>query len=363
MSPAVKSGGSSSKKSRTSASSKKPAPTLPAVHAQEDSEADSGDDGEGEDGVDEAGMNRLMAALGDDGLDDYELAQLANINGDGSEDENGSDSGEEESASDAEVDAADEASEASDEDAEEEDELHAGSGDGEDSEEDEDVEDDDDDDDDAVALDEVESVDDDVVPRQKIEIDNKVRGIPRVCAVVLNTYGVQVALDRIRDTIKLDPTLPWTETLALSYPEEITVDVEDDLNREVALYAQPFLIFSYAPYPSRSYKQALHGANAARALAVEHNLPFTRPADYFAEMVKSDAHMERIRQRLLDEGASIKRGELKRKEREGKKFGKQVQLEKARERERGKKEMEEKLKGLKRSASPYPIFPQTKQRR
>jgi rRNA-processing protein EBP2 len=66
-------------------------------------------------------------------------------------------------------------------------------------------------------------------------------------------------------------------------------------------------------------------------------------------MVKSDSHMERIRQRLLDEKAGIARSEQKRREREGKKFGKQVQLEKQRERERGKKDMEERLKGLKRS--------------
>ena len=52
----------------------------------------------------------------------------------------------------------------------------------------------------------------------------------------------------------------------------------------------------------------------ARSLAQKHKLPFTRPADYFAEMVKSDAHMERIRQRLLDESATIKRSEEKRKE-------------------------------------------------
>ena len=62
-------------------------------------------------------------------------------------------------------------------------------------------------------------------------------------------------------------------------------------------------------------------------------LPFTRPPDYFAEMVKSDAHMERIRQRFLDEKDKIKRSEQKRKEREGKKFGKQVQMEKLKERE------------------------------
>jgi hypothetical protein len=66
-------------------------------------------------------------------------------------------------------------------------------------------------------------------------------------------------------------------------------------------------------------------------------------------MIKSDAHMERIRQRLLDESAGIKKSEDKRKEREGKKFGKQVQIEKLKEREKSKKEMEERLKGLKRS--------------
>ena len=96
----------------------------------------------------------------------------------------------------------------------------------------------------------------------------------------------------------------------------------------------------------------MHGAQAARALAQKARLPFTRPADYFAEMVKSDSHMERIRQRLLDESAGMKRSEEKRKEREGKKFGKQVQLEKIKERQQSKKEIEERLKGLKRSECP-----------
>jgi rRNA-processing protein EBP2 len=73
-------------------------------------------------------------------------------------------------------------------------------------------------------------------------------------------------------------------------------------------------------------------------------------------MVKSDAHMERIRMRLLDESSSIKKGEDRRKEREGKKFGKQVQIEKIKEREKSKKEMGEKLKALKRSTV-YPKCP------
>ncbi|KII86944.1 hypothetical protein PLICRDRAFT_114220 [Plicaturopsis crispa FD-325 SS-3] len=247
-------------------------------------------------------MSRLMNALGDDGLDEYEQAQLQILGGDedeewdtedeGDESEDGENGSEGEEGSGHELDGQSDAASSNGTDAEDEIE--------EDPEED-------------IALDDVDSVDEDAVPRQKIEIDNK------------------VALERIRDTIQLDPSLPWTETLVLSYPQTIDIDVNDDLNRELAFY-----------------KQALHGANTARSLAAKLNFPFTRPTDYFAEMVKSDSHMERIRQRLLDESAGIKKSEDKRKEREGKKFGKQVQLEKLKEREKSKKDMEERLKGLKR---------------
>ncbi|KAG6376868.1 hypothetical protein JVT61DRAFT_894 [Boletus reticuloceps] len=48
------------------------------------------------------------------------------------------------------------------------------------------------------------------------------------------------------------------------------------------------------------------------------------------------------------ERAGIKKAEEKRKERAAKKFGKQVQLEKQREREMGKKDTEERLKSLRR---------------
>ena len=60
--------------------------------------------------------------------------------------------------------------------------------------------------------------------------------------------------------------------------------------------------------------------------------------------------MERIRQRLLDETANIKKSEEAKRQREGKKFGKQVQQEKLKERVQTKKEMEERIKGLKRSS-------------
>ncbi|KAF9262992.1 eukaryotic rRNA processing [Marasmius fiardii PR-910] len=229
-------------------------------------------------------MEKLMKALGEDGLNEFDQAMLGE-GGDGSEEEDEGDDEEEEEEENV--------GELSDENDDEE----TGN-------EDEEL----------VAVDDEDvELEPDVVPQQKLEVDN------------------EIALLRIRETIQLDPSLSWTETLVLSYPQKIEVDVNDDLNRELAFY-----------------KQALHGANEAKKLASKHNFPFTRPSDYFAEMVKSDAHMERIRQRLLDESASIKKSEEKRREREGKKFGKQVQIEKLKEREKNKKDMEERLKGLKR---------------
>ena len=59
--------------------------------------------------------------------------------------------------------------------------------------------------------------------------------------------------------------------------------------------------------------------------------------------------MERIRQKLLDESAGIKKSEEARRQRDLKKFGKQVQVEKLKERAKSKKDMEERLTVLKRS--------------
>ncbi|KAE9403222.1 Ebp2-domain-containing protein [Gymnopus androsaceus JB14] len=292
--------GSALKKTATATASSPPAsvktktkaPKAKAAAPVEEEEGDKVDDeiadsndGEEEDldsddgGVDEEGMERLMKALGDDGLDEFEQAQLQAA------------LGEEEDSDDEEND--NERRRNEEEEDEEEDSQY-------------------------IQLEDVEEdIDDaDAVPIQKVEINN------------------EVALARIRESMQLDPSIPWTETLAVSYPHTIDADVNDDLNRELAFY-----------------KQALHSASHAKSLAAKSypNFPWTRPNDYFAEMVKTDVHMERIRQRLLDEKAGIKKSEDKRKEREGKKFGKEVQMEKLRDRERGKKEMEERLKGLKRS--------------
>lgn len=152
------------------------------------------------------------------------------------------------------------------------------------------------------------------------------------------------ALQRIQQEITLGGNsvkraLPWIETLVVSYNKSIEEELggqennatDDDLKRELEFY-----------------KQALYTAVQGRQLAKQANLAFTRPSDYFAEMVKSDEHMERVRQKLLDERAGLKASEEAKRQRELKKFGKKVQVEKQLERTKSRKELEEKVKGLKR---------------
>ena len=150
------------------------------------------------------------------------------------------------------------------------------------------------------------------------------------------------ALERVYDDFRLDAPsaqgkMPWIETMSLTHDKILAdevPDVQNDLDRELAFY-----------------RQALAGAVQGRQRAPEGGGPFSRPSDYFAEMLKTDEHMERVRQRLLDESASIKASEDAKRQRELKKYGKKIQTEKLLERQRSKKEMEDKVQALKRKRS------------
>jgi rRNA-processing protein EBP2 len=127
--------------------------------------------------------------------------------------------------------------------------------------------------------------------------------------------------------IKLDQpgtTLPWIETMTVtSTAESFDSDpalANDDLKRELAFY-----------------KQALTSVLVARKQCKDAGVPFSRPSDYFAEMVKSDAHMQRVRASLSEEAEGIKASEEAKALRHQKKFGKKVQVEKLRERQMAKK--------------------------
>ncbi|GAA5991801.1 hypothetical protein JCM5350_005430, partial [Sporobolomyces pararoseus] len=190
-------------------------------------------------------------------------------------------------------------------------------------EDDEDVEDDDEEEDEEALYEELEEADTDIVPVEK------------------NTTNDKAALERVLASIQLKTN--FFDTLTLVNPTPLNVpDASNDLERELEFY-----------------KQSLWAATHAESLFNKANLPFHRPADYFAEMVKTDAHMSKIRQSLLDEQAGMKASEEARKLRELKKFGKKVQVEKIREREKEKKAVGERLESLKKKRKNGDAFTST----
>ncbi|PSN66324.1 Ebp2-domain-containing protein [Corynespora cassiicola Philippines] len=181
--------------------------------------------------------------------------------------------------------------------------------------EDEDVEEDEDD----IPLSDIESLASedkgDIIPHQRLTINN--------------TTALTAALHRIQLPYS---KLAWSEHQSITSDEPTEIaDVEDDLNRELAFY-----------------KQALAAVKDARTLLKKEGVAFSRPADYFAEMVKSDEHMGKIKQKLIDEAAGKKAAAEARKQRDLKKFGKQVQVAKMQERAKEKRETMDKINQLKR---------------
>ncbi|KKK17738.1 hypothetical protein ARAM_001359 [Aspergillus rambellii] len=155
----------------------------------------------------------------------------------------------------------------------------------------------------------------DVVPHQRLTINN--------------SAAITTSIKRISF---ITSQTPFSEHNSLVSQEPIDVpDANDDLNRELAFY-----------------KVCQAATLQARGLLKKEGIPFTRPGDYFAEMVKTDEHMGKIKKKLFDEAAAKKASADARKQRDLKKFGKQVQVAKLQQRHKEKREMLEKVNELKK---------------
>ncbi|KAJ6784199.1 hypothetical protein PWT90_09213 [Aphanocladium album] len=186
--------------------------------------------------------------------------------------------------------------------------------------------DDDDDDDDE---------DEEDIPVSDLEeLDEEEREdlIPHTRLTINNTSALIASLDRI--SIPKGSNVPFAthQTIVSSADTAESIpDVSDDLQRELAFYTQ-----------------CLEAARQGRTKLLAEGVPFSRPKDYFAEMVKEDAHMEKVKAKLVEEASAKKASAEARKQRDLKKFGKQVQVAKLQERQKAKRETLEKIKTLKR---------------
>ncbi|WYZ39006.1 hypothetical protein EsH8_III_000920 [Colletotrichum jinshuiense] len=158
----------------------------------------------------------------------------------------------------------------------------------------------------------------DIIPHTKLTINNKA--------------ALLASLNRIRiDTSSSAPFATHQSLISSKPTAESVADVQDDLQRELALLSQ-----------------SLEAARKGRTLLIKEGVPFTRPNDYFAEMAKDDGLMQKVKAKLIDEASAKKAAAEARKLRDLKKFGKQVQVAKLQERQKAKKDTLDKIKTLKR---------------
>ncbi|KAG8413262.1 RRNA processing protein [Metarhizium acridum] len=156
--------------------------------------------------------------------------------------------------------------------------------------------------------------------------------IPHTRLTINNTSALQAALDRISIPTDKSATFASHQSIVSSVNTADSIpDISDDLQRELAFYSQ-----------------CLDAAKEGRTRLLAEGVPFSRPKDYFAEMVKEDAHMEKVKAKLIEEASAKKAAAEARKLRDLKKFGKQVQVAKLQERQKAKRETLEKIKTLKR---------------
>ncbi|CAH2232447.1 jg19380 [Pararge aegeria aegeria] len=83
----------------------------------------------------------------------------------------------------------------------------------------------------------------------------------------------------------------------------------------------------------------------------ELNIPTKRPDDYFAEMAKSDDHMQKVRKNLMSKQAAQARTEKVRQLRDQKKMAKRVQIDAKLKQAADKKQMLEQLKRVRKGKS------------
>ncbi|GME83877.1 unnamed protein product [Ambrosiozyma monospora] len=104
----------------------------------------------------------------------------------------------------------------------------------------------------------------DVVPHTKLTVNNKA--------------ALRESLARIQ--LKWEK-LPFDEHQSITYHSKVEEDIKDiydDTERELQFF-----------------KQGLDAAIQGREKLLKLKIPFARPMDYFAEMVKTDEHMDKMK--------------------------------------------------------------------
>lgn len=173
----------------------------------------------------------------------------------------------------------------------------------------------------------------------------------------LSNIPMQLRLQQKLEEIKLK--LPWIERLDMTndmapLAPELVVQLEKHEQKRASLFAGNAKIKSFRPDEDpvlNDFKREMTFHRQAQAAVAEgirrlHALkvPTKRPDDYFAEMAKSDDHMQKVRANLMAKQEGQAKSERIKQIREQRKMGKLIQRQARVQRDTEKRDMLEKLK-------------------
>ncbi|CAB3987014.1 probable rRNA-processing EBP2 [Paramuricea clavata] len=138
---------------------------------------------------------------------------------------------------------------------------------------------------------------------------------------------------------RLDVTCDIEKEDGKNEMDKKNTDIHDDFKREMKFYKQAQMAFAEALPKLKKL-----------GVAIE------RPSDYFAEMVKTDDHMQKVREKLVTKELAMEKSEKARKLRAMKKYGKKVQQEVMQKRQQEKKQMLESVKKYRKGQKGKPEF-------
>jgi len=171
------------------------------------------------------------------------------------------------------------------------------------------------------------------------DADNQEKGAKR------EPYNDQAGLLSKLKEIKVD--LDWSQTL------DITTDTskleQSDGNENVK--SEEKVLKDDFQREMHFYCQAQVAAREALSQLQSLGIPTLRPEDYFAEMVKSDAHMQKVRKKLLEKKDRMILSDKAKKQRQYKKIGKKIQQDVLQKRQGEKKKMLQEVDRMKKGKS------------
>lgn len=142
-----------------------------------------------------------------------------------------------------------------------------------------------------------------------------------------NKLGLQIKFDEM----KTPAGFYWIENLDVSSDRFLEADPSDDLAREAEFYEQT--LFAVQKGLSKLKNKAI---------------PYRRPSDFFAEMIKPDKHMNRIKDSLIRQRTKMDTVQKRRAAKDASKWASKTKTEDMKQKHKKRREHDDQLKKLKK---------------